>query len=233
MARIVHPGLSALLQQHLPLAEAQCQPLPDEPGLLLYLLDPDFPQHTLTAEQMRAVLNYPAYWAFCWASGQVLARFLREQSDWVRGKRVLDFGSGSGVGGIAAARLGAREVVACDIDADALAATAANAELNGVNIELRQDFAACEGSFDLILMADVLYDRENLHWLDRLAARATRVLVADSRIRNFSHPRYSKLGEWDSNTLPDLDESQEFRRVSIYAAGASSPPAAGPGRAML
>lgn len=215
--RIVHPELSARLQQHLPFARAQCQPLPDEPGLSLYLLNPDFPQHALTAQQMNAVLNYPAYWAFCWASGQVLARFLREQPHWVAGKRVLDFGSGSGVAAIAAAQQGAAEVVACDIDPDALVATAANAELNGVQLSLHDDFEACVGRFDAILVADVLYDRDNLPWLDRLADRADQVLVADSRIRDFSHPRYQKLGEWESNTLPDLDESPEFRRVSIYS----------------
>ncbi len=221
MAPIVHrehAQLSRLLQQHLPFARAERQALPDQPGLALYLLNPDFPQHALTAEQMDAVLNYPAYWAFCWASGQVLARFLREQPRWVAGKRVLDFGSGSGVAGIAAALQGATAVVACDIDEDALTATAANAALNGVSVELRDSFEACEGGFDTILVADVLYDRDNLPWLDRLADRADRVLVADSRIRDFSHPRYRKLGEWESNTLPDLDESAEFRRVSIYAA---------------
>ncbi len=220
MASIVHREhiqLSGLLQQHLPFARAECQALPDEPALRLFLLNHDFPQHTLTAEQMDAVLNYPAYWAFCWASGQVLARLLREQPDRVRGRRVLDFGSGSGVAGIAAALQGATEVVACDIDPDALAATAANAELNEVSIELRDCFETCEGHFDTILVADVLYDRDNLPWLDRLADRAEQVLVADSRIRDFAHPRYQKLGEWQSNTLPDLDESPEFRRVSIYA----------------
>lgn len=89
--RIVHRELSARLRQHLPFARAECQALPDEPSLSLYLLNADFPQHELTAEQMSAVLNYPAYWAFCWASGQVLARFLRERPEWVRGRRVMDF----------------------------------------------------------------------------------------------------------------------------------------------
>lgn len=124
--------------------------------------------------------------------------------------------------GIAAARQGAAEVVACDIDPDALLATAANAELNGTPIALEEDFEHCEGDFGVILVADVLYDRDNLPWLDRLADRGSRVLVADSRIRDFSHPRYRKLGEWESNTLPDLDESPEFRRVSVYATHDSS-----------
>jgi predicted nicotinamide N-methyase len=215
-----HAGLSALLRRHLPFARAERQPLPDERALELYLLNPDFPQHALTAGQMDAVLNYPAYWAFCWASGQVLARYLREQPAWVRGKRVLDFGTGSGVAAIAAALQGAAEVVACDIDPDALQATAANALLNNVPVTLRDSYESCDGEFDLILVADVLYDRANLPWLDQFAERAPQVLVADSRIKNFHHPRYRKLGTWESNTLPDLDESPEFRTVAIYAAAA-------------
>lgn len=211
-----HAELSRHLQRYIPGARAELQRLPDTPQISLYLLNPDFPQHELTAEQMSAVLNYPAYWAFCWASGQVMARVLLEQPGLVNGKRVLDFGSGSGVAGIAAAMAGAAEVVACDIDPDALLATRANATVNQVNLTLRDSYEACEGEFDVVLVADVLYDRENLHWLDRFPDRADIVLVADSRIRDFSHPGYRLLGQWDSNTLPDLDESPEFRRVTIY-----------------
>ena len=216
----MHADLTARLKRHLPFAQARRQALPEVPGLELFLLNPDFPQHELTAEEMSAALNYPAYWAFCWASGQVMARFLFDQPDWVRGKRVLDFGSGSGVAGIAAALAGAAEVVACDIDPDALAATAANARLNGVDIILQQDYEDCDGEFDLVLVADVLYDRANLPWLDRLLERAAAVLLADSRIRDFSHPAYRQLGCRQSNTWPDLDESAEFRTVSLYAGGA-------------
>ena len=209
----VHQGLTDTLSRYIPGARAELQILPG--GLSLYLLNPDFPQHGLTGEQVRAILDYPAYWAFCWASGQVMADYLREHPDQVAGKRVLDFGSGCGVAGVAAALAGA-EVVACDIDPDALEATAVNAGLNGVSVELRDSFEACEGQFDLVLAADVLYDRENLPWLERFLDRAPAVLVADSRIRDFSEPGYRKLGEWHSNTWPDLDESPEFRRVSIY-----------------
>jgi predicted nicotinamide N-methyase len=213
-----HAGLTALLRRHLLAARAQRQRLVDCQGLELYLINPDFPQRDLSPEEFLVVLNYPAYWAFCWASGRVLARFILDHPEWVRGKRVLDFGSGSGVVGIAAARAGAREVVACDIDADALAATTANAELNQVLLTLRGQFVDCEGVFDLIVAADVLYDSANLHWLDRLVERAGSVLLADSRIRNFDHPAFQALGQWQSTTIPDLDESAEFRRVSVFAA---------------
>ncbi len=212
----VHSGLSALLQKHLPFARALCTSIEDSGGLQLYLLNDDFAHHELSAEQIHAVLNYPAYWAFCWASGQVLARFLHREPDWVRGKRVLDFGSGSGVAAIAASLAGAAEVVACDLDPDACEATRVNAVLNGCDITVESDFADCEAAFDVILVADVLYDRENLPWLDTFLARAPMVLVADSRVRNFSRTGYRKLGQWRSTTLPDLDEFDEFGQVSIY-----------------
>ena len=216
MTAKVNSELTALLQQHLPFARAEQLALPAYSELQLFLLNQDFPRHGLTDEEMQAVINYPAYWAFCWASGQVLASFLRDHPQWVAGKRVLDFGSGSGVAGIAAALAGAADVVACDIDPDAIAATTINAALNNVEIELRDDYESCEGVFDLILVADVLYDRENLPWLDRFLQRAPAVLVADSRVRDFSHPGYRRLDQWESTTLPDLDESPEFRRVSVY-----------------
>ena len=212
-----HHDLSARLQRYLHFARAERQALPEVPELELYLLNPDFPQHALTAEQMDSALNYPAYWAFCWASGQVLARYLLDNPELVRRRRVLDFGSGSGVAGIAAALAGARQVVACDIDPDALAGTEANADLNGVSLELRDSYEDCDGPIDLVLVADVLYDRENLPWLDRFLERAPGVLLADSRIRDFRHPAYHSLGRWQSNTLPDLDESPEFKTVSLYA----------------
>ena len=215
----LHPGLTRRLQCHLPFAQALRQSLPEVAGLELYLLNPDFPQHGLTPEQVTSVLNYPAYWAFCWASGQVLAGRLLAHPALVAGKRVLDFGSGSGVAAIAAALAGASEVLACDLDPDARYATAVNAELNGVSIDVHGDFADCEGDIDLVLAADVLYDHANLPWLDRLLERASGVLLADSRIRDFSHTGYRRLGQWQSSTWPDLDESPEFRTVSLYAAG--------------
>jgi predicted nicotinamide N-methyase len=210
------------LQQHLqgiiPAARLDVTPLPDCPAVKLLLLNADYPQGELDARALQRVMDNPLYWVFCWASGQVLAQYVMDCPGWVRGRRVLDVGCGSGVVAIAAALAGAREVVACDHDPHALAATERNARLNGVDVVLSPDFEAIEGSVDLLIAADVLYDRENLPWLQRFVERAPRVLVADSRLKHFDHPRYREIARRESCTVPDLDESAEFREVRIYLA---------------
>ncbi|WP_313651575.1 class I SAM-dependent methyltransferase, partial [Pseudomonas soli] len=120
--------------------------------------------------------------------------------------------------GIAAARAGALEVVACDLDPLALDACRANAALNNVTLGYSSDFFAEADRFDLILVADVLYDRANLPLLDAFLGRGRQALVADSRVRDFSHPLYRPLGVLEALTLPDLAEPHEFRRVSLYHA---------------
>ena len=193
--------------------------LPDAEELQLLLLAADYPQGDLSQEEMQRVMDNPLYWVFCWASGQVLARYLLDHPQWVRGKRVLDFGCGSGVVAIAAALAGAGEVIACDIDPLALKASEINAGLNGVELILSDDYFAVTGEVDIIIVADVLYDRENLPWLQRFVERAPQVLVADSRVKDFDFPPYVPLTRRESCTLPDLDESAEFRDVRIYVAG--------------
>lgn len=214
--RIVEPTLTAHLQSVLPAAFAERGTLPDVPEIALWLLNADFSSAALTRDEMAAVLEYPAYWAFCWASGQVLARWLLDNPQAVAGQTVLDFGCGSGIAAIAAAKAGAARVLACDLDPDALLATRLNAALNRVELELYEDFAEIDASIDLILVADVLYDRANLSWLPRFLARAERVLVADSRIKHFDEAGYNTIGRMRSSTWPDLDEFDEFRDVTLY-----------------
>ena len=211
--------LTQSLGTALPGARIEAMLLPLSPEISLYLLNSDYPQHQLLPEQMLYLMENPLYWTFCWASGQVLAQYVLEHPTLVRGQRVLDFGCGSGVVGIAAALAGAQHVIACDIDPDALRATARNAALNGVELELVADFDAAVGELDLIIVADVLYDAQNLPWLHRFLSRATSVLLADSRIKDFTLPPYRRIAQCEASTLPDLDESSEFRQVSIYLAG--------------
>ncbi|MCW8194566.1 methyltransferase [Proteobacteria bacterium 005FR1] len=211
--------LNQIVQSLLPGARVEPFALP-ELSIELQLINADFPREQIPQEVAMRLMEEPFYWAFCWASGAVLARYLLDHPALVAGKRVMDFGSGSGVVAIAAAKAGAAEVVACDIDPAALIATETNAELNQVQLTLSGDFDRVEGELDLIVAADVLYDRANLPWLRRFQERAASVLIGDSRIRQFDFPGYRKLDEVDACTLPDLDESAEFRRVSIYGAGA-------------
>ncbi|AXA57505.1 class I SAM-dependent methyltransferase [Pseudomonas thivervalensis] len=192
-------------------------PLPDA-DLTLWLIDGDNMDRAFSPEETRRILHEPPYWSFCWASGLAMARYLAEQPQWVAGKRVLDFGAGSGVAGIAAVKAGALEVVACDLDPLAIAACQANAALNGVALGYSTDFFAETDRFDLILVADVLYDRANLPLLDQFLSRGREALVADSRVRDFQHPQYRRIEMLQAMTLPDLAEPEEFRHVSLYHA---------------
>jgi predicted nicotinamide N-methyase len=186
--------------------------------LQLWLIDAENMDRAFSPEETRRILHEPPYWSFCWASGLALARFLAENPEWVAGKRVLDFGAGSGVAGIAAVKAGALEVVACDLDPLAIAACRMNAELNNVSLSYSSDFFAEDDRFDLILVADVLYDRANLPLLDHFLSRGRQALVADSRVRDFQHPAYRRLAMLEAHTLPDLAEPLEFRNVSLYHA---------------
>jgi len=212
--------LQAALNDLLGDARLVAEPLPGT-DLRLWLIDAANMDRAFSPEETRRILEEPPYWSFCWASGLVLARWLAERPEWVRGKRVLDFGAGSGVAAIAAAKAGAAEVVACDLDPLALAACRANAALNGVELRYSQDFFGEADRFDLILVADVLYDRANLPLLDQFLSRGREALVADSRVRDFAHPLYQRLDVLDACTWPDLAEPAEFRHVSLYHAARS------------
>lgn len=208
--------LQSRLRDFIPGADLSAQNLPLAPELQLWLLDECYPQHLLDSEQIQRIMNYPAYWCFCWGSGQVMARYLLDHPELVRGKSVVDFGCGSAVAAIAAAKAGAASVVACDLDPDAILSSYLNAELNAVELEYSADFFADERHYDVILVADVLYDRANLPLLDRFRQRADTVLVADSRVKNFSVPGYRHIQFQHATTIPDLSESEEFSRINLY-----------------
>ena len=167
---------------------------------------------------MLAVLENPSYWAFCWASGQVLARYILDHSSEFCGKTVLDLGSGSGVVGIAAKLAGASEVICCDIDPMALDATAVNAHANHVSVTLLDDLADMARRVDIAIAADVLYDRENMPLLERMPVISDQVIVADSRVKNVEIHGYELVDRQEATTIPDLDEFEEFRDVKVYRA---------------
>ncbi|MEM1433405.1 MAG: 50S ribosomal protein L11 methyltransferase [Pseudomonadota bacterium] len=222
--------LTHRLQRTLPDAHLDLVRLDTPQPLRLALINADYQTGPLPPEVMHAVVARPAYWAFCWGSGLATAQLLLEQPGHVAGRSVLDFGSGSGVAGIAAALAGAAEVTAVDIDADACAATACNAALNQVDLEICEVLDD-QRHFDLILLADVLYDRSNLPLLAALRERCRTLLVADSRFTNLDQQLPAaldarRLGSREAITQPNLGEFDEFREVVFFGFGAS----AGPGR---
>jgi len=127
----------------------------------------------------------PPFWAAAWTSGKALGRYLLDHRHIVAGRAVLDVGSGSGIVAIAAAKAGARTVVACDIDPTAMIAIALNADANGVRVTTRNTdcFAAPPGDDEVILAADVFYESglaARAHqWLAQAAGRGACVLAAD------------------------------------------------------
>ena len=211
-------NLTTCIQKMLADASISEQVLPQCPEIKLWLVDPAPMQRSFSQEEILAIQAYPAYWAFCWASGQVLARYILQNPELVKDKRIMDFGAGSGIVAIAAIMAGAKHVIACDIDPDALLSCQENARLNNVEFELHGDLFEFDQEIDLLIAADVLYDKENLPLLDVFLQKAPEVLVADSRVKNFDFPPYTAIGQIDSFTVPDLDDLAEFRLVNLYKA---------------
>jgi predicted nicotinamide N-methyase len=185
------------------------------PAISLYLFDAAVLEGPLSHDEAQAVVAEPAYWSFCWASGQALAHYLLKNEALVKDKTVVDFGCGSGIVAIAAALAGASKIYACDIDQHALAAVAENARLNNVSIELISDLNAAE-AIDVILAADVLYDKDNYPLLEHFLDRADSVIVADSRVRQLPSDHYVLQDCLEARTWPDLNEFEEFNQVRIY-----------------
>src|SRR5712671_4864715 len=120
-------------------ANTKLMPVPLVPEIRLYIAEESLPIWQKTEDELGAMNVPPPYWAFAWAGGQALARYLLDNPDLVAGRRVLDLGSGSGLVAIAAAKAGATCVLAADIDALALAAIGLNAAANAVALDTTAD----------------------------------------------------------------------------------------------
>ena len=190
--------------------------LPLIPDILLYLIDPFNLHRMFSTDETRKIIRNAPYWSFCWASGQALGAYIVKQKELIRGRKILDFGSGSGVVAIASARAGADQVIACDSDYHAIEAIKSNANLNRVAIETIRSLNELDGKVDMILVSDLLYDSDNFSFLDILFDYTDEILLADSRIKNLQHPRYQEIDNIKAETIPDLKEGAEFNHVRIY-----------------
>ncbi|WP_029030895.1 class I SAM-dependent methyltransferase [Salinarimonas rosea] len=165
-------------------AHTRLLPVPHAPELVVHVADEATALWEKTEEELGEIGLPPPFWAFAWAGGQALARYVLDHPETVAGRRVLDFAAGSGLVGIAAARAGAARVEAADIDPFACAAMPLNAAANGVTIHPRTtDLVGVDEGWDVVLAGDICYERDLaarvLAWLRTLAARGATVLVGD------------------------------------------------------
>lgn len=190
------------------------------PEIQLHLAREVVPLWRKTEEELEAEGVPPPYWAFAWAGGQALARYILDHPEDVRGFRVLDFGSGSGLVAIAAKKAGAASVLAADIDVFAAAAIALNADANAVAIDTTTDDVIGDDSpRDVILCGDMCYDRplseRLLDWLRGCAASGVYVLLGDPGRSYFPQSGVEKLATYSVQTTREL-EDREIRETSVY-----------------
>lgn len=157
---------------------------PHVPEVLLHLADEAHDLWLRTEEELAEIGLPPPFWAFAWAGGQGLARYVLDHPATVQDKRVLDFASGSGVVAIAALKAGAAELTAADIDPFCATVIALNLEANGVKADfLDADSIGTDDGWDVVLAGDVFYDKplaERLTpWFTSLKARGADILVGD------------------------------------------------------
>jgi predicted nicotinamide N-methyase len=199
---------------------------PLTPEIVLHLATEIVPIWKSTEEELAAQGVPPPFWAFAWAGGQALARYVLDNHDLVRGKRVLDFATGSGIVAVAVMKAGAASVSAVEIDDFAIAATALNAEANGVRVEaVHDDVVGRDDGWDVVLAGDVCYEREMsarvFDWLTSLARRGATVLVGDPGRNYLPKAQLEPLQTYEVQTTREL-EDREIRRTTVYRVSGSA-----------
>jgi len=203
------------------LANTRLLAVPLVPEIRLHLAEESLPIWQKTEEELDAMNLPPPYWAFAWAGGQALARYLIDNPALVAGRRVLDLGSGSGLAAVAAAKAGAAHVLAADIDALAVAAIKLNASANIVELEAtsKDMLDAPPDGFDVLLIGDLFYERQLagrvLAFADAAADRGALVLAGDPRRNYFPQDRFRQLALYPVPVTRELEDA-EIKRSAVW-----------------
>ena len=206
-------------------ANTRLQRPPLIPEIQLYLASEVVPLWQATEEELAKVGLPPPFWAFAWAGGQALARYLLDNPTIVRGKRVLDFAAGSGVQGIAARLAGAASVEAVEIDPFACAACRLNAQANGAEIAVREDdLVGCANpGWDVVLAGDVCYERPAAEkitaWLRSLADPRCLVLMGDPGRTYLPRGGLERVTGYAVKTTRELEDS-DLRNAVVWKVAA-------------
>jgi len=198
------------------------RPVPLVPEISLCLADEAVPLWQKTEEELNEAGLPPPFWAFAWAGGQALARYVLDNAHHVQGKSVLDLASGSGLVGIAAMKAGADAVTAADIDRFALAAAELNARENRVAIATRGADLLLNGSgerWDTVLAGDIFYERDTaelaLAFLTDHAGRGATILIGDPGRSYLPRDRLVQLAEYRVPVTRELEDA-EIKRTAVW-----------------
>jgi len=183
------------------------------PEIRLHLATEVTPIWQATEESLARGAVPPPFWAFAWAGGQALARYLLDRPETVAGRFVFDFGSGSGLVAIAAAKAGARSVVAAEIDHFAVAAISANASLNrvAVAVTIADPIDTADPRWEIVTAGDVCYERDMtdrlVPWLRSLAEDGCLVLLGDPGRAYLPTDGLRRLASYTVPTSRELEDS--------------------------
>lgn len=216
------PGTTGDARADLVLTRTRLQSPPVVPELRLHLADDMDAAWSALQDELDDGELPPPFWAFAWLGGQAVARLVLDERERVRGLRVLDLATGSGLCALAARRAGAAAVTAVDVDPYAVVAGGLNARENGLDVDWRcVDLLDEEPpAVDVVLAGDVFYDAEMSQrvqpWL--LAARrgGAEVLVGDPGRHYLPRALMSEVAALDVPTTRDL-EGVEVKRVRVYS----------------
>jgi predicted nicotinamide N-methyase len=200
-------------------AHTRLLPVPHAPEIVLHVADEATALWQKTEDELGAIGLPPPFWAFAWAGGQALARYILDNPKSVSGARILDFATGSGLVAIAAARAGAGSVEAVDIDAYAIASLALNAQANGVSLIAREeDLVGSDEGWDVVLAGDICYERDTaarvVAWLRTLHERGARVLIGDPG-RSYLPKDLERIASYEVPVTRDLEDA-EIKRVGVW-----------------
>jgi predicted nicotinamide N-methyase len=185
---------------------------PHTPEIQLYLADEITPIWRMTEEALGEMGVPPPFWAFAWAGGQALARYVLDHPETVRGRRVLDFAAGSGLVGIAAMKAGASHCLCADVDDLCAVAISANAEANGVPVTFtaKNLLDAPPPEVDVMLAADISYEAPLAvrvrAWLAQAHARGATVLMGDPHRSYFVTEGLKRLADYQVETTRELED---------------------------
>ena len=193
--------------------ETRLLPVPNAPEIRLHLAEEVTELWQKTEDELGQLGLPPPFWAFAWAGGQALARYLLDHPAVVADRRVLDAASGSGLVAIAAAMAGANDVEAADIDAFATAVITINAAANGVAVTARmEDLVGRDEGWEVVLAGDIFYEREVAarvtEWLLALEARGALVLIGDPGRSYLPKERLEELACYPVPVTRSLEDAE-------------------------